>query len=127
MLISGVSAFQIGHANGEGDPSSSSNVQVCPSLVYLNLLSQKEALSGGIHWSDRDKAILAHIESVIECRENEEEDDETHSFGSKHGQRITSLFSDLLAGDFLSRLPITECNPHFLPSARYLLLQVIRI
>lgn len=128
ILVSGLHAIQIRYARGERDASPPLKTQVCPSLLYLNVLFQQEAVTEKLNWNDGDKAVVAHTQSVIECRENEQEDDETHSFGNRHGQSVASVFFNLFSGDVLSRLHVAQChNNRFLPSARYLVLQVIRI
>lgn len=125
LLLSGVVTLTGYYAHGESELHQPTH---CSNLIVLNARRQDDVSFCRDFWIGREKTALYHRGSIPERRENEE-DDESHTPGSRLGAAcISSIFFGLASEDVLSRIHVAFCRDAELThSSRYLVLQVFRI
>jgi hypothetical protein len=129
VLISSVYTLRATYAHGLADSLTTDTGTICRSQSALSLLQSDVAIIRRPSWFTRAKAAKLYDVPCLERRENEEDEDESHSCSRFGSACITSIFP--AAGDddiFSGRLSMRGYHPHSNPSPeRYLILQVFRI
>ena len=129
VLLSGVYTLRATYAYGLAASENAQVEALCPSNSSMSLLQRDAALFRKPVWLSREKAAKVFDVPCLERRENEEDEDESHSFSRFGSVCITSIFPGLSSDDIFSgRLSTRGYNPFNSPSSeRYLILQVFRL
>ena len=129
VLVSGVYTLRATYAHGLADSLTAQAETICPSHSALNLVERDAAIFRRPSWLSREKTAKVFDVPCLERRENEEDEDESHSFSRLRSACITSIFLANVGDDIFSgRLSTRGYNPNSNPSPeRYLILQVFRI
>jgi len=127
LVCSVYTTLRVTYAHSLAD-SLTATESICPAHTALTIPLNDDVLFKKPLWLSREKAAKFFDVPCLERRENEEDEDESHSFSRFGSACITSIFLALAGEDISERLAMRGYSPYSSPSSeRYLFLQVFRI